>query len=97
MQLNSQPQPTPVTKSRVARQYRRYHFSVPVTVRHLVPGGFQSARGMTVDISEGGISVIVQGDLQIGETVEMNLPLASGPLHTIAIVRHVTDSTEKSS
>lgn len=92
MQLNSQRQPTRVTKSRVARHYPRYPFSVPVTLRHLLPGGLETTRGMSLDISEGGISAIVQAHLSVGETVEINLPLPVGPLHTIAIVRHVTDS-----
>jgi hypothetical protein len=92
MQLNSQPQPVPAAKSGVARKYPRYPFSVPVTLRHLLPGGFQTTRGMSVDISEGGISAIVQAMLQIGETVEISLPLSAGTIHTIALVRHVTDS-----
>jgi hypothetical protein len=92
MQINNQPQSVHVTKSRVARQHTRYTFSIPVTLRHLLPGGFQTTRGMSVDISEGGISAIVQADLQIGETVEINLPLSSGPLYTVAIVRHTTDN-----
>lgn len=92
MQLNSQPEPSRVTKMRVARQYPRYLFSVPVTLRHLLPDGFQTTRGVSLDISEGGISAIVQANLRVGETVEINLPLSAGSLHTVAIVRHVTDS-----
>jgi hypothetical protein len=91
MQLDSQPQPTRPTKSRVARQYPRYLFSIPVMLRRLRPGGFQTTRGMSLDISEGGISAIVQGSLRVGETVEINLRLSAGPLHTVAIVRHVTE------
>jgi hypothetical protein len=92
MELNSQPKPTRATTSRVARQHPRYLFSVPVTLRRLVRGGFQTTRGMSLDISEGGVSAIVQANLSVGETVEINLPLSACPLHTVAIVRHVTDS-----
>lgn len=92
MELNSQPQSARVTKSRVERQHPRYLFSVPVTLRRLVSGGFQTTRGMSLDISEGGVSAVVQANLSVGETVEINLPLSACPLHTVAIVRHVTDS-----
>ncbi len=91
MQLDRQAQTSRVTNSRVARQHPRYLFSVPVILRHLRPGGFQTTRGMSLDISEGGISAIVQGSLRVGETVEINLRLSAGPLHTVAIVRHVTE------
>jgi PilZ domain-containing protein len=57
-----------------------------------MPGGFHTTHGISVDISEGGISAIVEADLQIGETVEIDIPLKSGALNTVAILRHVTRS-----
>jgi c-di-GMP-binding flagellar brake protein YcgR len=61
-------------------------------LRYLLPGGVRTTRGMSVDISEGGMAAIVQAGLHVGETVEINLALPVSPLHTLAIVRHVSGS-----
>jgi c-di-GMP-binding flagellar brake protein YcgR len=70
------------------RQYPRYVFTVPVTIRHWPPQGFKTARGMTVDISEGGMAAIMPDSLRVGEIVEIDLPLPVGLLNTLATVKY---------
>jgi c-di-GMP-binding flagellar brake protein YcgR len=61
---------------------------MPVILRHLVTGGIRTTRGISLDISKGGLGVLVQGDLPVGETVEIDLHLREHPLRTVGIVRH---------
>ncbi len=70
------------------RQYPRFVFSVPVTVRHWPPRGFRTARGMTLDISEGGMAAIVPDTLSVGEIVEIDLTLPVGLINTLATVKY---------
>lgn len=70
------------------RQYPRYVFTVSVTIRHWPPQGFKTARGMTVDISEGGMAAIMPDSLRVGEIVEIDLPLPVGLLNTLATVKY---------
>lgn len=74
------------------RQYPRYVFTVPVTVRHWPPQGFRTARGMTVDISEGGMAAIMPDSLRVGEIVEIDLSLPVGLLNTLATVKYNSES-----
>lgn len=73
------------------RRYPRALFSVPLRLRHLMAGGISTTRGITLDISEGGLGALVQGDLRLGETVEIDLQLPEQSLSTIAIVRHTSN------
>jgi hypothetical protein len=43
---------------------------------------------MSLDLSEGGFGVLLNGHLNEGETVEVDLPLAQNLAHLIAIVRY---------
>jgi c-di-GMP-binding flagellar brake protein YcgR len=79
-------------QSGATRQYPRYVFTVPVTVRHWPPQGFKTARGMTVDISEGGMAAIMPDSLRVGEIVEIDLPLAVGLLNTLATVKYNSEN-----
>jgi hypothetical protein len=72
------------------RRYRRALLSVPVTLHHLIPGGVGVSYGISLDICEGGIGVLVQGTLQVGETVSIDLALAGKAIRTVAIVRHTS-------
>jgi PAS domain-containing protein len=67
------------------RRFPRALFSIPVKLRHLVAGGIQTSRGITLDISEGGLGALVQGDLRLGETVEIDLQFAERPSIAVAI------------
>ena len=55
-----------------------------------MPGGLQTAHGITLDISEAGLGALVQGDLRVGETVEIDLRLSERTLSAVAIVRHTS-------
>jgi hypothetical protein len=70
------------------RRHVRTLCSGPVILRHLVTGGIEMTRGVGLDISEGGLGALVQGALQVGETVEMDFHLHEHALRTVAIVRH---------
>ena len=59
--------------ARSTRRYPRWIFSIPFTVRQLDTGGVRKLRGMTLDLSEGGMGALVQGILELGEAVEIDL------------------------
>lgn len=70
------------------RVYPRTLFSVPLQLRHLRPGGVSTSRGLTLDLSEGGVGALVQIDLIVGEAIEIELQLPKGLLSAVAIVRY---------
>jgi c-di-GMP-binding flagellar brake protein YcgR len=70
------------------RRCPRAVFSVPIHVRMLMPGGVRTTRGVSLDISEGGLGALVQSDLKPGDVIEIDLKLPGQELTTIAIVRH---------
>src|ERR1700687_2921290 len=72
------------------RRYPRVLFSIPITVRHLCRGGVRATHGISLDLGEGGLGAIVQGDVRVGETVAIDLPLSEQLLSTVAIVRHTS-------
>lgn len=91
MSLELQPPPTTVAGQEPVRRHSRALFSVPVTLRHLMTGGIGSTRGISLDISEGGLGAIVQGDLRVGEMVEIDVRISERPLSAVAIVRHTSN------
>src|SRR5689334_2933623 len=70
------------------RRHPRALFSVPITLHYLSPGGVRTTRGISLDLGEGGLGAIVQGDLHVGDTVAIDLQLGEQLLTTVAIVRH---------
>jgi len=58
--------PSPAT-DRSIRRYPRSIFTAPLTLRHLSSGGVRKLRGITLDVSAGGMGALVQGDLRLGE------------------------------
>jgi len=88
MRVDGYPRPVTANAYRHARQHTRSLFSVPITVHHLVAGGVRASRGISLDISEGGMGAVVQGDLMVGEAVEIDLPLPGSGLSLVAIVRY---------
>lgn len=76
---------------RTLRRHPRALFSVPITVRHPTADGAGTSRGVSLDISEGGIAALVQENLMVGEAVEIELPLREAGLCLLAIVRHSGD------
>lgn len=77
---------------RCQRRYPRAVFSVPISIRRLMPGGVRLTHGISLDISEGGMGALVQNKLMPGEVLEVDLPLPSQKLNAVAVVRH-TSST----
>jgi len=73
-----------------ARRYPRALLSVLFGLRHLIGGGIHTTRGITLDISEGGVGALVKGELRLGETVELDLYLPERTMNTVAIVRHTS-------
>ena len=76
--------------SAAVRRHPRGLFSVPITLRHLTGGGLLATRGITLDISEGGLGALVQGNLYLGETVAIDFLLNGCPVSAVAIVRHTS-------
>lgn len=80
--------------STVARQYspeRRYprHFlSAPVSTWGALSSGLQVTRGLTLEISLGGLSAVLCGPPKRGERVSVRLNLLDVAFETPAIVRH---------
>src|SRR6266568_6927693 len=73
------------------RGHPRAMFSVPLTLRHVANEGFGAVRGISLDISQGGLGAMVQGNLQIGEAVQIDFALGKRRLTTAAIVRHASN------
>jgi hypothetical protein len=74
------------------RQHPRAFISVPILLRHLSHGGVRSTRGISLDLGMGGLGAMVQGEVEVGDTVSIDFELSQGALTTVAIVRH-TSST----
>jgi c-di-GMP-binding flagellar brake protein YcgR len=72
------------------RRYPRWIYSAPLTVRHLDAGGVRKLRGITLDLSEGGMGALIQGILNLGEAVEIDLHFEQHAFNAVAIVRHTS-------
>lgn len=73
------------------RRHPRTLFSVPITLRHLCRGGARASHGISLDLGEGGLGAIVQGEVHVGDTVAVDLRLSEQLLTTVAIVRHTSN------
>lgn len=71
-----------------ARRSPRVLLSVPITVRRLVTGGIRTSRGISLDVSESGVGLLVEGDVSVGDTLEIQMKLPDCELSMVAIVRH---------
>jgi c-di-GMP-binding flagellar brake protein YcgR len=76
----------------IRREYPRALFSVPLKLRHLTPGGPLAAHGISLDISEGGLGAIVEGNLRIGEAVEIDLALGKRKWSAVAVVKYASNT-----
>jgi hypothetical protein len=77
----------------VMRRHPRSPYSVPIYFHGYATGFVRTTRGISVDISEGGVGALVQGSLRVGEMGSIDVPLPEHVLTTIAIVRHTSDMT----
>jgi hypothetical protein len=73
------------------RRHPRSPYSVPIFFHGFATGFVRTTRGISVDISEGGVGALVQGSLRVGEMGSIDVPLPEHVLTTIAIVRHTSD------
>jgi c-di-GMP-binding flagellar brake protein YcgR len=91
MGLQTRPVPGPVPRS-VRRRHHRVLYSAPIRLHCLMPGGVRTCRGITLDISEGGMGALVQNNLMVGEAVEIDLQLPGSSFSAVAIVRHASSA-----
>jgi TonB family protein len=68
----------------------RYPVAVPVDVTVLRSGVPDSIPGRSLNLSEGGLAVVLAGEIRRGDpvVVEFRLPHVALPLHAKAVVRH---------
>jgi PilZ domain len=74
------------------RREPRYVSSVPVALERFLRFGPFLTRGVSLDVSVRGMSALVCGAPQVGETVVISLPLLHTPVEMLATVRHSTDA-----
>ena len=77
-----------IRTERPFRRHARMLFSVPVHLRHLIEGGIRSRHGISLDISESGLGALIEGGLQVGDTVQIEIKLPRSGLTAICVVRH---------
>lgn len=90
MRLETHPGSKAPCVSGSVRRHPRVLFSVPILLRHLMAGGVRTTRGVSLDLSEGGMGALVEGALQVGDAVMIELKLPGGKLGVAAIVRHTS-------
>jgi len=78
-QHDSKPMPSSIPER---RKSPRYWLSVPLAIRQ---GDGSIVRGLSVEISEGGMSAMASEPLKVGERVELE-PVEAGRVS--AVVRH---------
>jgi hypothetical protein len=61
------------------RRFRRYHYAAPVAIR--CSDGVE-VRGMSMEISEGGMSLLATASLKVGDLVELE-PIGGEPAKAI--------------
>jgi hypothetical protein len=67
-----------------ARHHPRFKFEVDISI-HSRAGG--RLKGCTVDISESGIAAMLTLEAPLGEVLELDFMLPSGPVIILAMVR----------
>jgi hypothetical protein len=72
------------------RKHARSLFSVPFQLHLLDVKGLHAVHGITLDISEGGLGALVQGQLRVGEAVQIHVPVGAMTFSTLAFVRHTS-------
>jgi PilZ domain len=72
------------------RRYPRFPLDTRVQVRMFQGGEFSSCWGHSTELGEDGIGATLTGELEIGETVslEIPLPLSAYPLKVRGLVRY---------
>ncbi len=66
----------------------RYALVTSIRAHAKCPDRVIRSQGMTVEISEGGVSAYLRGEFEAGQQVELELDLPTGPLELSAIVKN---------
>jgi hypothetical protein len=88
MHLETRSSATSAGQHRPERRYPRHFLSAPMTTWGLLNSGPQVTRGLTLEISLGGLSAVLCGPPKRGERVSVRLNLLNVAFETPAIVRH---------
>jgi len=70
------------------RKHQRSLFSVPFELRQLAGRAPYALHAISLDLSEGGLGALVQGNLKVGEAVQVDLPIGARTIRLVAVVRH---------
>jgi hypothetical protein len=77
---------------KVCRREPRYICCTLVAMQRFLRFGPVVTRGVTLDVSLRGMSVLVCGAPRVGETVVIEVPFAGAPIEMLARVRHSSDA-----
>lgn len=88
MQLESCETPTSKSQQSTERRHPRFFLSAPMVARRPLSAGSHVTRGITVDISLGGLSAVLCGPPRVGERVSLRMKLMNSTFEAPAIVRH---------
>ncbi|HUM04521.1 MAG TPA: PilZ domain-containing protein [Terriglobales bacterium] len=87
MESKNQPEPPSSPIFSENRRHPRFSFQIDIGVYSRKTG---LLKGHTVDISESGISAILTLEVSIGDLVQLEFTLPSGPVAIRALVRYKT-------
>jgi hypothetical protein len=76
----------------IRRREARYVSSIPVTLQRYLRFGPVYTRGVSLDFSLRGMSALVCGAPQVGETAVIELPLHRVRFELLATVRHSSNA-----
>jgi CheY-like chemotaxis protein len=62
------------------RRFPRYPVQAPVAVNVTKPSGITTVQGIAVDVAEGGMGGLLEGDVEPGDVVSVNLQIPECPL-----------------
>jgi hypothetical protein len=80
----------PASAPAYARRFPRFAIDARMQVRMFQAGEFRNCWGRSTELGQDGIGATLTGDLEIGEIVSLEVPLAPSPypLKVRAIVRY---------
>jgi hypothetical protein len=89
--MSEQEHESVTTQCEISRRKQvRYLFSVPVDLKRVGEGLTISTFGISLEISEGGLSLLSRDPLCIGDHVQIHMALPAGPLQAEAVVLRQT-------